>query len=101
MTEEGWTEFSDDRHLHGEMAMAAACYALPPHLRDEMPVGQGMYGEGWIPTSRAEAQAYIPEGWPWAPSDWRPTRADRIRELVKAGSLLAAEIDRLCREERG
>lgn len=34
------------------------------------------------------------------PQDWsfKPTRDDRIRELVKAGALVAAEIDRLGRE---
>ena len=30
---------------------------------------------------------------------WRPTPNDRIRELVKAGALVAAEIDRLEAEE--
>jgi hypothetical protein len=46
-----------------------------------------------------------PEGWPW-PAEWRPAGAtsmhpswkptpdDPIRQLVKAGALIAAEIDR-------
>lgn len=34
--------------------------------------------------------------WPWEPSSWKPSD-DRIRQLVKAGALIAAEIDRLQR----
>ena len=33
--------------------------------------------------------------WPWNLIWWKPTPNDRIRELVKAGALIAAEIDRL------
>lgn len=36
-----------------------------------------------------------PDGWPWEPEFWRPTPEDDIRQLVKAGALIAAEIDRL------
>ena len=35
--------------------------------------------------------------WPWRPSWWKPTPDDRVRELVKTGALIAAEIDRLRR----
>lgn len=35
--------------------------------------------------------------WPWDKSWWKPTPDDRIRELIKAGALIAAEIDRLQR----
>jgi len=34
--------------------------------------------------------------WPWAPEWWKPSD-DPIRNLVKAGALLAAEIDRVNR----
>jgi hypothetical protein len=37
----------------------------------------------------------LPAVWPWEPSSWKPTPADLVRQLVKAGALLAAEIDRL------
>jgi hypothetical protein len=33
--------------------------------------------------------------WPWSKHWWKPTPNDRVRELVKAGALIAAEIDRL------
>ena len=35
-------------------------------------------------------------GFPWERKDWKP--ADCIRNLVKAGALIAAEIDRLLKE---
>jgi hypothetical protein len=33
--------------------------------------------------------------WPWEASWWKPSQTDRIKELAKAGALIAAEIDRL------
>lgn len=78
VTAEGWTPEHDDEHAHGEMAIAAACYALP-RCRE-----------------RTDLQA---SAWPWAREWWKPTPDDRVRELVKAGALIAAEIDRLLRAE--
>lgn len=75
ITAEGWTPQHDDRHSHGELAKAAACYLSAPSV--------------WSP--------HLPKGWPWEPQGWKPTPADRVRELVKAGALVAAEIDRLNR----
>ena len=40
-----------------------------------------------------------PERWPWDESWWKPSN-DSIRNLVKAGALIAAEIDRLHRKQR-
>jgi len=37
-----------------------------------------------------------PEEWPWSCVWWKPS-CDRIRNLTKAGALIAAEIDRLQR----
>lgn len=73
---EGYTAEGDDRQTAGELAMAAACYALPPTLREEP----------------------LPMLWPWSGMVWRPSPA-RIRELAKAGALIAAEIDRVRRME--
>lgn len=41
----------------------------------------------------------VPMMWPWGPDDWHPCRDDRIKELAKAGSLIAAAIDVLQRDE--
>lgn len=77
ITAEGWTPEHDDEHGDGELVQAAACYALPPHYR--------VFDE----------DASAPQDWPWDAEWWKP--GDRIRELVKAGALIAAEIDRLRR----
>ncbi|MCZ4066459.1 hypothetical protein O1W71_02095 [Microbacterium sp. H37-C3] len=46
----------------------------------------------------ARGNAYAPDGhpgeWPWAERYWKPT-GDPIRDLVKAGALIAAAIDSL------
>jgi hypothetical protein len=37
--------------------------------------------------------------WPWSKKWWKPS-SDPIRNLVKAGALIAAEIDRLQRAKK-
>lgn len=69
---EGWTPEHDDRHTNGELADAAALYASL----------QVRHLTGF-------------EVWPWAAEWWKPT--DRRRDLVKAGALILAEIERLDR----
>lgn len=70
---EGWTPEHDDSHIYGELAMAAACYAMPPNKR--------------------YMESYGPRDWPWESDDWKPSD-DRVRDLVRAGALIAADIDR-------
>lgn len=82
---EGWTPEHDDEHICDEMARAAACYAMSEEHRDY--------------DVRGLVVDYSPTGWPWADEWWKPTPDDRIRELVKAGALIAAEIDRLLRAQ--
>ncbi|MEM7211770.1 MAG: hypothetical protein AAF479_07735 [Pseudomonadota bacterium] len=82
---EGWSPDHDDEHTKGEMARAAAAYAR---------------FSAWSDAKRSEC---LPEEpplalcWPWDDEWWRPT--NRRRDLVKAGALIAAEIDRLDRAE--
>jgi hypothetical protein len=99
LVEERFSDLFDDRYHHGELALAAVCYATPPRFRQEVPMKSGPYGEGYESCSVREAEFTLPELWPFPPTDWRPSGGtgteDRIRELVKAGSLIAAEIDRL------
>ena len=77
---EGWTAKHDDHHVHGELAVAAACYAETAAL-------QGEFGE--LPP------CFWPKQWPFERSAFKGK--DRIRNLVKAGALIAAEIDRIQR----
>ena len=71
---EGYTPEHDDGHPHA-MAMAAIAYA-----------------QAAIP----DEATYAAHNWPWERSAWKPSD-DPIRNLVKAGALIAAEIDRLTR----
>jgi len=78
---EGWTPEHDNGHTNGELAAAAASYALA----------------SW---SRTTAE----EMWPWGREEYKPqpdnghaTHEERIRNFTRAGALLAAEIDRLQR----
>lgn len=88
ITEEGWTAEHDDEHGNGELSAAAASYvALASHQC--MPVGVG-------PSDYA-----APASWPrsWADRWWKPSDSP-IRNLQKAGAMIAAEIDRLRRIEQ-
>jgi len=70
---EGWTPEHDDEHSRGEMALAAACYAVADN----------------------DPRAEPPPLWPWDTEWWKPTSERRM--LVKAGALILAEIERLDR----
>jgi hypothetical protein len=82
---EGWTPGHDAAHDGEEMALAAMCYACPPTLELR-------------PVVDADGSPVPPGQWPWSDDWWKPSPEDRVRELVKAGSLCAAEIDRLLPE---
>lgn len=82
--EEGWTSEHDDAHVHGELAGAAACYAMYVAL----------YGIGRTDLSEIVSRT-LRELWPWSPHWWKPK--GRRADLVRAGALIAAEIDRLDR----
>lgn len=86
--QEGWTPEHDAGHGEGELAEAAACYAMPERAR-QIPV------EGETDLENGATSGVSSVLWPWDESYWKPTPNDRIRELVKAGALIAAEIDRL------
>lgn len=69
VAEEGYSPEHDDEHDEGQLAKAAAAYALAG-LRFELP-------------------------WPWPWKGFKPS--DRRCNLVKAGALIIAEIERLDR----
>lgn len=76
---EGWTPEHDDEHSVGELAMAAACYAL--NAGDEDP----QYHQGLL------------KFWPWDAAWFKPTTWRR--DLEKAGALLIAAYEREQRAE--
>lgn len=84
--QEGWSADHDDQHRLGALAAAAACYAL-----------NAMYISAPFDRYRQMVRDTIFLWWPFDPFDWKPKGA--IRDLVRAGALIAAEIDRLQRLE--
>jgi hypothetical protein len=102
---EGYMDEDDDCHDHGELALAACCYAAPVPL----------YRRRQFTADESDREVYVrvrfEDPWPWGPPNDRrpqdPTGAimdpgqvpvdARIRLLEKAGALIAAEIDRLLR----
>lgn len=73
---EGWTPEHDDEHEGRDMARAAACYAL--------------HAAGY-----PDVDVAVLRFWPWLDTRWKPSTPRR--NLVKAGALILAEIERLDR----
>jgi hypothetical protein len=78
INDEGWTPGHDAQWKGQELGFAARCYLdrglnLIPHLHDPSPF------------------------WPWDAAWWKPSE-EPIRNLIKAGALIAAEIDRQLQE---
>lgn len=73
---EGWTAEHDREHVCGELTDAAVCYAIRGY---------------W----RTRYDSFLKTVWPWDIEWWKPSQDNRIKELAKAGALIAAEIDRL------
>ncbi|MBY4733959.1 hypothetical protein K6V90_25805 [Cupriavidus pauculus] len=71
---EGWTPEHDDKFTNGALSLAAGTYAL----------------HGPLPT-----HGNVPLTWPWDHEGWKPSTPRR--NLVKAGALILAEIERLDR----
>jgi hypothetical protein len=76
---EGWSTAHDDHtHPSGELSAAAACYALSASAQAGGP-----------------ARGFI-NFWPWQHHWFKPS--NQRRSLIKAASLIVAEIERIDRE---
>lgn len=73
---EGWSIEHDDAHDDFELSRAASGYAA-------------------MPWRRTEGRLLSPTGWPWSAEWWKPK--DNRSDLVRAGALIVAEIERLDR----
>lgn len=87
VADEGYTPEHDDGHA-GELALAAQGYALAAAC--DLGVLTYVANDPDDPTF----------DWPWHPSYWKPT-GDPVRDLVKAGALIAAAIDSFQQELGG
>lgn len=96
IAEERWSAEHDDRHTRSELALVACAYALPKsyNLDGLMVTPQRLYDLAWWDQKWFKRSDKF---------DARPE--SMIPNLVKAGALIAAEIDRLERrldlEKRG
>jgi hypothetical protein len=79
---EGFTLQHDMEHQDDELLHAAHCYLNAKRLRDVF-----------------SSEDEVPLRWPWEDEWWKPTPFNHIRELVKAGALIAAHIDVLLKLE--
>lgn len=79
---EDWTPEHDDEHQTGEISRAAISYAT-----------RGFYQT----YSNGKVVIDSTLGWPWDIAWFKPS-PDPVRNLVKAGALIAAEIDRIQRK---
>lgn len=75
---EGYHAQHDDDHACGEIANAAAYYALTDDMRE------------FLKREHITASAIMPRDWAFKPKD-------RRRDLVRAGALILAEIERIDR----
>lgn len=75
----GWTPEHDDEHGAGELAAAAASYALNASAK-----AGGFAG-----------YSAPPDAWPWDSGYWNPK--EPRRDLIRAAALIFAEIERLDR----
>ena len=82
ITQEGFGFDHDDAQKDGQLAKAAESYLCIVCCPDEEGDENGKVRPQY--------------DWPWSKADWKPSN-NPIRNLVKAGALIAAEIDRLQR----
>lgn len=83
---EGFASWMDDGYTKLELVDAACAYANAAAMLQE--------GGDFDLLKDNKPYAY-----PWRASTWNPSK-DPIRNLVKAGALIAAEIDRLIRAKK-
>ena len=86
ITTEGWTPEHDAEHAPGELTAAALCY---------LSAALCIINPSDPRAAPATHEPPVAPYWPWEPSAYKVSLSDPLRSLVKAGALIAAEIDRL------
>jgi len=81
---EGFSAEHDDELINDELSNAAACYALSPE---------------YLAMNVDDGGSLLHTVFPFNMEWYKQTMGDRKRDLVKAGALVAAELDRLNRME--
>lgn len=83
VTAEGYGPEGDDRYTHDELLLAAAAYLGTACNHDD---------------SEIEKRTFAAGLWPWHARFFKPQ--GRVRDLERAGALIAAELDRMNRAEK-
>jgi len=84
--QEGWTPEHDANHTYEELIRAAKCYLTAAEATS--------HSKNNITFTGYRKGEPAPKDWPWEDSWWKPSD-EPIKNLVKAGALIAAEIDRI------
>lgn len=94
ISKEGWTPEHDDEHDQRELARAAQSY-IGHYVARQHVYGNTMRLPGIVDGPKAYQAEDPPDSWPWNDEWWKPK--DPVRDLIRAGALIAAELDRLLR----
>lgn len=98
VTGEGWSlEHDDKQNAIGELALAAIAYASPVPVHVDLGVNSPFWSDPWPWGAQCDKRPFLDAAQPIDPRKHSPET--RIALLVKAGALIAAEIDRLRRAQ--
>lgn len=81
---EGYTAKHDTRHVRNQLSLAACAYAMPEDIKIFM---------GNTVHINIDRRALYPSDMKYA--QFKASPVDRVKELAKAGALIAADIDRI------
>lgn len=100
MSQEGWDAQHDEQHTEDELALAAVCYAtpVPIFIKEEHAKGIG-FVDPWPWFDTIEVTRYGDGLTTQVPAWDKRKKHSKLRKLVIAGALIAAEIDRLQRQK--
>lgn len=95
--QEGFTAGNDANYTEGDLALVAALYATPIPLY-RVSIDDDRQNQA---TSHRGVTIELDDPWPveWGAQWDKRTKHPRVRQLIIAGALIAAEIDRLLQEE--
>lgn len=96
---EGWSAEHDDAHAEGDIARAGACYAIGRPTLSPIADAQvvTLHDARGLPIGTINVPSV--KLWPWQDRWWKP--ADFRRNLVRAGALILAEIEKHDRNKSG
>lgn len=107
---EKWDYSHDAAYSNGELIGAAACYAANAINKDHvikktrfqvfLPAESDFMVNNGDRGDRTLRSAKWVDGWPWDKKWDKREKHDKLRSLVIAGALIAAEIDRLQNEPK-